>query len=87
LDEEELLEFCKKYAARSGFALNPNSKIVMLVIRGLLENERKYGFRYCPCRVISGNKEKDAKIVCPCAWHKQEINKKGSCLCGLFVKK
>ena len=66
--------------------LNPDKKIVERVMAGLAENEKKYGAKYCPCRRVSGNKEEDAKKICPCIWHKDEIEKDGHCFCNLYVK-
>ncbi len=66
--------------------LNPDKKIVEEVMRGLAENQKKYGKRYCPCRRVTGNEAEDAKIICPCVFRDQEIQKDGRCLCGLFVK-
>ena len=85
--EEEVLEISKRYADSQGFKLNPNKKALDMIIKGLVDNEKKHGFRYCPCRAITGDKEKDKKIICPCFWHKDEIKKWGHCLCGLFVSK
>ena len=75
-----------KYAKKSGFRLNPNEKVVEAIINGLLRNEGKHGARYCPCRLVSGNKEEDKKNVCPCVYHKDEIARDGHCHCNLFVK-
>jgi len=76
----------EEYAKKNGFKLNPNREVVERIIKGLLENEKKYGQKYCPCRRISGNSEEDKSKICPCAWHREEIEKNGRCLCGLFVK-
>ena len=83
MDKEEY----KKYAEENGFKLNPNEKIVDGIIAGLKRNEEKYGERYCPCRRVTGDKETDKKIICPCVYHKEEIEKDGRCHCNLFVKK
>lgn len=83
-DIGKIIEEYEKYAKEKGFRLNPNRETVEGVIRGLLENERKYGKRYCPCRRVSGEPEKDDKIVCPCSYHLKEIEKIGHCLCDLF---
>lgn len=80
-----LIEKYKEYAKQNGFSLNPNREVVERIIRGLLENEKKYGKRFCPCRRVTGNQEDRLKI-CPCVWHRQEIEKNGHCLCGLLVK-
>lgn len=84
---EEIIANYEKYAAENGIKLNPNKKVVEGIIKGLLLNEEKYGARYCPCRRITDNAEEDKKKICPCFWHKEEIEKNGRCLCGLFVKK
>ena len=66
--------------------LNPDKKIVDGIMKGLAENKEKYGARYCPCRRVTGDKEIDAKIICPCIYSKDEIEKDGHCFCNLFVK-
>lgn len=86
MKEDELQKISEKYAKSQGFKLNSDKKIVEVIIKGLLANEKKHGFRYCPCRVITGDKEEDRKMICPCFWHKDEIKNMGRCLCGLFVK-
>ena len=86
MEKQELTEKSKKYAEESGFKLNPNEKIVENIVNGLLRNEEKYGEQYCPCRRVSGDKEEDAKKICPCFWHKDEIAKDGHCFCNLYVK-
>lgn len=83
---EKILTWAEKYAARSGFRVNPDREQARLIALGLLKNQEKYGKRYCPCRVVTGNAEEDRKIICPCAYHKDEIAAQGQCHCGLFVK-
>lgn len=87
MNEEELRKISEKYAESQGFKLNPDENIVKTIIKGLLANEKKYGHRYCPCRAITGDKEKDRKLICPCFWHKMEIKNMNRCLCGLFVSR
>lgn len=87
--EEQIKEISERYynyAIAQGFSLNPDKKTTDRVINGLLENEKKHGKKYCPCRRVTGNAEQDAKIICPCVYHKDEIAKDGHCLCNLFVK-
>lgn len=83
---KELMAEYSKYAEENGFKLNPDKKIVERVINGLLENEKKHGEKYCPCRRVTGEKEEDSKKICPCFWHKDEINKDGHCFCRLYVR-
>jgi len=88
MDEKtkKAIEGYEKYAKASGFRLNPDRKIVEMIVMGLLSNQEKYGARYCPCRIRTGKKEDDVKIICPCIYHKDEIKKMGHCHCGLFVR-
>lgn len=74
------------YAQEHGLKLNPDKEIVKKVLRGLLENEKKYGKRYCPCRRVTGNAMEDQKNICPCEERERDIEKLGHCLCMLFVK-
>jgi len=83
----KLIEECGEYAEKQGFSLNPDKRVVEILVKGLLEKEEKFGARFCPCRKITGSQEEDKKIICPCAYHRQEIKEQGRCLCGLFVKK
>ena len=83
---DELEKEYSEYAKTNGFQLNPDKTVARRVINGLLENEKKNGKKYCPCRRVTGNQEEDAKKVCPCFWHKDEIKKDGHCLCRLYTK-
>lgn len=86
MEIEALIEKYQEYARKNGFSLNPDRKAVERIVKGLLENEEKHGDRYCPCRRITGDAKEDSKKICPCFWHKEEIEKLGHCLCGLFYK-
>lgn len=86
MKSEELIKEYQEYAHKMGFLLNPDKQLTESIIGGLLDREKKFGARFCPCRRITGNAEEDKKIVCPCFWHLQEIKEKGRCLCGLFVE-
>jgi ferredoxin-thioredoxin reductase catalytic chain len=87
METKKLRESMKKYAESHGFKLNPDEEAVNFVIKGLLENAARHGYRYCPCRVVTGDRQKDAKIICPCFYHKDEIESMGHCHCGLLVAK
>ncbi len=79
---KKLIKEYKNYAEKNGFKLNPNEKAVELLIKGLINNEEKFGKKYCPCRKV----HKD-ETVCPCVYHKKEIEEQGHCHCFLFVGK
>lgn len=84
---EETEKIYQDYAEKNGFKLNPDREVRERLIKGLMENEKKHGAKYCPCRRITGNEQDDRAKICPCQWHRQEIEKDGHCLCGLFFKK
>ena len=83
--EKIILEYAD-YAKQNGFQLNPDKEVVERIVKGLMANEKKYGQRYCPCRRVEGILEEDKSKICPCIYHREEIEKLGHCLCGLFSK-
>lgn len=89
LDKEglELKKKLKAYADSKGFKLNENEKALEGIINGLLRNKKFKGDIYCPCRIVTGNKEKDKEIACPCVFHRGEIELQGKCKCTLFWQK
>lgn len=84
---EEFIKEYEEYAQQNGFKLNPDRKVVERLVIGMLENEKKYGARYCPCKRITGNLEEDRLKICPCQFMRKEIEEQGHCFCGLFLKR
>ncbi|HOX22301.1 MAG TPA: ferredoxin-thioredoxin reductase catalytic domain-containing protein [Elusimicrobiales bacterium] len=72
-------------ARAAGYLLNPDTEFTKDLVRGLLINEKRYGYWACPCRLADGIKEKDLDIVCPCDYRDQDINEYGTCYCALYV--
>jgi ferredoxin-thioredoxin reductase catalytic chain len=61
---------------------------VDLLSQGVLQNLQNRGQRYCPCRITTGDQQKDLNLICPCNFLKQPVYKEtGECWCGLFVKR
>jgi len=87
MDPEKLYEILKKYAQSKGIELNKDKEIVLDLIKGLLRNEERYGYRSCPCRLASADKEKDKDIICPCVYSEEDIKEYGRCYCGLYASK
>ncbi len=85
--EEEILAWSDAYARENGWVLNPDPDVLAAVTRGLARNEQRFGARYCPCRLRSGDKEKDRAIICPCVYHRDEIETEGNCHCRLYYRK
>jgi ferredoxin-thioredoxin reductase catalytic subunit len=66
---EEVDKLCSrldKDAKQGGYNLNPDMDFVRGLVKGLLINERRYGYRACPCRLASGDKAGDLDLICPC---------------------
>lgn len=84
--ETELYEWARQNAENIGCKLNPDYDIVAIAIKGMANNKKKYGEQYCSCREITGNKEIDRKIICPCVYRSRELEQRGACKCALFVK-
>jgi len=89
LDKEgqDLKKQLQTYADSKGFKLNENEKALEGIINGLLRNKKFKGDIYCPCRIVTGDKEKDKEIACPCVFHRGEIELQGKCKCTLFFAK
>ncbi len=82
---DQLIQRYTEYADNQNIILNPDTKRVHTIVRGLLNREERHGATYCPCRVLTGDSKNDKKHVCPCAYHLDEIARDGHCLCNLFV--
>ena len=86
-NETELLQSAKDYAEKKELKLNSNEKILNGIIKALMRNKEFKGEAYCPCRIVTEDKEKDKDIICPCVFHRGEIEIQGHCKCNLFFKK
>jgi len=75
----------KKEAHDGGYRLNPDEDFTKNLVRGLLKNEQRYGFRACPCRLASGKREEDLDIICPCDYRDPDLAEFGACYCALYV--
>ncbi|HNX17140.1 MAG TPA: ferredoxin-thioredoxin reductase catalytic domain-containing protein [Methanoregula sp.] len=75
----------KTDAEKYGYRLNPDAEFVKNLVRGLLKNENRYGYRACPCRLASGVKDRDLDIICPCDYRDADIEEHGACYCALYV--
>ncbi len=69
----------------TGYYLNPDMEFTETLLAGLIVNEKRYGYGSCPCRLATGNKEKDLDIICPCDYRDSDLAQFGSCYCALYV--
>lgn len=87
MNSEELYETLRKLQEPKGYFFNEDKEIVFELLDGLLINKGRYGYMSCPCRLASGDYEKDRDIICPCAYRAPDVKEYGSCYCGLYVSK
>ena len=88
VNEEEiqkLYEQLKKDATPNGYFLNSDIEFTKDLLRGLLVNEKRYGYQSCPCRIASDQNQDDLDIICPCDYRDPDLNDFGSCYCALYV--
>lgn len=84
--ETEFYERSKKNAAATGYKLNTDYDIISTAVKNIAKNKREFGEWYCFCQKRTGDVEKDKKIICPCAARARDVETKGSCKCGLYIK-
>jgi ferredoxin-thioredoxin reductase catalytic subunit len=82
---QERYERLDRDAEDGGYHLNPDREFVLALVRGLLENERRYGYQSCPCRLAAGEKLEDLDIICPCDYRDPDLAEHGACYCALYV--
>jgi ferredoxin-thioredoxin reductase catalytic subunit len=84
-DIDTLVAKLKKDAEAGAYNLNPDTAFVKELAAGLLENEARYGYPSCPCRLASGEKRIDLDIICPCDYRDPDVSEHGACYCALYV--
>ncbi|MDD5338878.1 MAG: ferredoxin-thioredoxin reductase catalytic domain-containing protein [Dehalococcoidales bacterium] len=75
----------KTEAEAAGYYLNPDIEMVRELLKGIIINEKRYGYGACPCRLASGVKNKDTDIICPCDYRDPDITDYNACYCSLYV--
>ena len=86
-DVEKLYEMLKKVQEAKGYYFNKNKDRTFELLAGLIVNKKRYGYMCCPCRLASGDREKDKDITCPCVYRAPDVEEFGSCYCNLYVSK
>jgi len=84
-ETEKLYEMLKKVQEPKGFYFNVDKERVFELLEALLANKNRYGYMVCPCRLSSGEREKDKDIICPCVYRQEDVKEYGSCYCNLYV--
>jgi ferredoxin-thioredoxin reductase catalytic subunit/rubredoxin len=84
----EVVQACerlKKEAEANGYRLNPDREFTLRLVQGLLENQQRYGYWCCPCRLAFGERAKDLDLICPCDYRDADLAEFGACYCALYV--
>jgi ferredoxin-thioredoxin reductase catalytic chain len=76
---DRLYERLKKEVEAGGYHLNPDVEMTKALVKGLLTNEKRYGYQACPCRLASGRKDEDLDIVCPCDYRDADVVEFDAC--------
>ena len=84
-DRVNLYKILQNTQEALGYFFNKNEEQVEFLLQGLLTNKERYGYMSCPCRLASGEREKDRDIICPCIYREPDVKEYGSCYCGLYV--
>ena len=85
MDTKQLYQMLKKSQEPKGYYFNTDEVRVFDLLKALLINKDRYGYMACPCRLASGDKEKDKDIICPCSYREKDVAEYGSCYCNLYV--
>ncbi len=87
MNAQELYEKLKSVQEPKGYYFNTDTGYVFELLNALLANKERYGYMTCPCRLASGEREKDRDIICPCDYREPDVKEYGSCYCHLYVSK
>jgi ferredoxin-thioredoxin reductase catalytic subunit len=84
---EKVRQRAESDAKTYGYYLNPDPDFLKDLLEGLKQNEERYGYPSCPCRLASGKFEFDRDIICPCDYRDPDVAEYGTCYCALYVRK
>jgi len=82
---DDLYDTLRKIQEPKGYYFNRDKEKTFQLLRALLVNKDRYGYMSCPCRLATGDREKDKDILCPCVYREPDVREFGSCYCNLYV--
>ena len=59
MEADQLYEMLRKIQEPKGYFFNRDRQRVLDILRDLLINKERYGYMSCPCRLASGDRERD----------------------------
>lgn len=73
---------------KMGYKFSPDTELVEFILEQEAKLWEKHGIPFCPCQALTGEREHDMKIVCPCIpFHRKHFDRMKRCWCGLYVHK
>jgi ferredoxin-thioredoxin reductase catalytic chain len=87
MDAEKLYQQLKAIQEPQGYFFNRDRERTFQLLEALLANKERYGYMACPCRLATGDRQRDSDIICPCAYRELDVKEYGSCYCNLYVSK
>jgi ferredoxin-thioredoxin reductase catalytic subunit len=84
---EKVRKRAESDAKTYGYYLHPDPEFLNNLLEGLKQNEERYGYPLCPCRLASEKFEFDRDIICPCDYRDPDVLEYGCCYCALYVRK
>ncbi|MGB7060974.1 MAG: ferredoxin-thioredoxin reductase catalytic domain-containing protein [Candidatus Zixiibacteriota bacterium] len=82
---DDLYQKLNQEAEDGGYHLNPDVDFTKELLKGILVNQKRYGYWACPCRLASGDRSEDLDMICPCDYRDADIDEHGACYCALYV--
>ncbi|MCE5274192.1 MAG: ferredoxin-thioredoxin reductase catalytic domain-containing protein [Syntrophaceae bacterium] len=86
-EADKLREMLRKVQEGKGYFFSTDEERVNDLMEALLLNKGRYGYMSCPCRLASGERDKDRDIICPCEYRGPDVAEYGSCYCNLYVSR
>jgi ferredoxin-thioredoxin reductase catalytic chain len=87
METNKLYEMLREVQEKKGYYFNIDKEYVFELLDGLIANKERYGYMSCPCRLASGERQRDQDIICPCVYRAPDVAEYGSCYCSLYVSK
>ncbi|WP_321419592.1 ferredoxin-thioredoxin reductase catalytic domain-containing protein [uncultured Methanomethylovorans sp.] len=86
--KQRLKEMFQRVVDPLGYKFSPDEEIVDFLLEQEVIIEKEHGHPFCPCQGLTGERELDMKIVCPCIpFHRAHFDAMKRCWCGLYVHK
>jgi len=85
MNAQQIYDMMKKVQEPKGYFFSNDRDRVFDLLEALILNKQRYGYMGCPCRLLSGDRQADRDIICPCVYSAPDIAEFGSCYCNLYV--